>query len=146
MSVQLLWPVAGCERVTSPYGWRYHPVHKTRSFHTGIDIAAPAGSSVWAPLTGKIAAVFDAIRSGGGLTVVIRGSIGGREVQAGVCHLSRALVRVGDVVSAGAEIAKSGGIPGAYGSGSSTAPHVHLTVRIDGSRVDPQGDAISWRR
>ena len=41
---RLIWPVKG--RISSPYGWRIHPVYKNRQFHGGIDIAVPVGTSV----------------------------------------------------------------------------------------------------
>ncbi|NLA58603.1 MAG: LysM peptidoglycan-binding domain-containing protein, partial [Firmicutes bacterium] len=49
---RLIWPVKG--RVSSPYGWRIHPVYKTRQFHGGIDIAVPVGTSVKAAAAGKV--------------------------------------------------------------------------------------------
>lgn len=142
--MRLIWPMIDHERVTSPYGPRVHPVTRQRSYHTGIDIAAPVGTSVRAAFAGEIAAVWEDVTHGGGLTVLLRGTVVGQAVQIGYAHLSRALVRVGDVVAAGAEIARSGGQPGAYGAGRSTAPHLHITVRIDGERVDPQ--SLDWMR
>ena len=142
--MRMIWPMSDHKRVTSPYGPRVHPVTRQRSYHTGIDIAAPVGTSVRAAFPGAVTAVWEDITHGGGLTVILRGSLDGRAVQIGYAHLSRALVRIGDVVAAGVEIARSGGQPGAYGAGRSTAPHLHITVRIDGERVDPLGDEISW--
>ncbi|MFP5225071.1 MAG: murein hydrolase activator EnvC family protein, partial [Actinomycetota bacterium] len=48
----LVWPVSG--RITSPYGWRTHPIYKSRSFHTGIDIAAGSGVPVDAARSGRV--------------------------------------------------------------------------------------------
>lgn len=143
--MRLIWPVRDHERVTSPYGWRVHPVTRAASYHTGIDIAAPVGTPVRAAFAGTVSAVWEDLAHGGGLTVLLRGTVEGHAVQVGYAHLSRALVRVGDAVVAGSAIALSGGQPGAYGAGRSTAPHLHVTLRIDGERVDPLGDAIDWQ-
>ena len=52
--MRLIWPMIDHERVTSPYGPRVHPVTRQRSYHTGIDIAAPVGTSVRAAFTGTV--------------------------------------------------------------------------------------------
>lgn len=146
--MRLIWPMIGHERVTSPYGLRVHPVTRAVGWHAGIDIAAPVGTPVRAAFPGTVTAVWEDKAFGGGLTVLLCGTVDGHAVQVGYAHLSRALVRKGDSVPAGAELALSGGQPGTYGAGMSTAPHLHVTLRIDGERVDPLGDAgakIDWQ-
>lgn len=143
--MRLIWPMRDHKRVTSPYGLRTHPVTRAVSWHAGIDIAAPVGTPVRAALDGTVVSVWVDAAFGGGLTVLLRGTVDGHAVQVGYAHLSRALVRKGDAVPAGAELALSGGQPGAYGAGMSTAPHLHVTLRIDGERVDPLGEEIDWQ-
>src|SRR5690554_4535627 len=50
--VNYIWPVQG--KISSHYGWREHPVYKERSFHTGIDIAVPYGTPVYAAESGIV--------------------------------------------------------------------------------------------
>jgi murein DD-endopeptidase MepM/ murein hydrolase activator NlpD len=122
---RLVWPVRG--RLSSPYGWRVHPVYKNRQFHGGIDIAVPAGTNVKAAANGKV------IRSGYmgayGYGVVIDH---GRGVTTWYGHNSRLLVKVGEKVRQGQTIARSGT------SGVSTGPHVDFRIKVEGETVDPR--------
>lgn len=117
-------PVAG--RVSSPFGPRVHPIYRYRSMHTGLDLAAPAGTPVLAARDGL---VLSASLSGPfGLAVVIDH---GSSVATVVAHLSGALVRAGDRVKAGQEI----GLTGC--TGWCTGPHVHFEVWFGGAPQDP---------
>src|SRR6202022_3380040 len=97
----LLWPVPG--RISSGYGWRIHPIFRTREFHTGIDIAAPYGTSIQAAQDGMV--IYNGWMRGYGM-LVIRGHGGG--LAPTYSHLSAALVRVGDRVARGVVIARIG--------------------------------------
>jgi murein DD-endopeptidase MepM/ murein hydrolase activator NlpD len=124
---RFVWPVRG--RISSPYGWRVHPVYKNRQFHGGIDIVAPVGTSVRAAAAGKV------IRSGYmgafGYGVVIDH---GRGVTTWYGHNSRLSVKVGEKVKQGQVIARSGN------SGITTGPHVDFRIKVDGDTVNP----IKW--
>lgn len=124
---RFVWPVRG--RISSPYGWRVHPIYKNRQFHGGIDIVAPVGTSVRAAANGKV------IRSGYmgafGYGVVIDH---GRGVTTWYGHNSRLLVKVGEKVRQGQAIARSGN------TGVSTGPHVDFRIKVDGETVNP----IHW--
>ncbi|MGQ9779859.1 MAG: murein hydrolase activator EnvC family protein [Bacillota bacterium] len=121
---RMMWPVSG--RVTSGFGWRYHPVLKTNKFHTGIDIAVPTGTPVSAADTGVV--LIAGWRGGYGYLVAIDH---GRGLSTFYAHNSVLLVKEGDVVVKGQRIALSGN------TGLSTGPHLHFEVRVDGDPVNP---------
>jgi murein DD-endopeptidase MepM/ murein hydrolase activator NlpD len=119
-------PVKG--RMTSPYGYRIHPIYKVRKLHTGIDIAAPSGTAIKAAGDGLV--VF-AGRWGGYGNCVILDHGGGTATLYG--HCSRLAVANGGKVTQGQTIAYVGS------TGLSTGPHLHFEVRRDGHPVDPMG-------
>jgi len=113
-------------RITSPYGWRIHPVWGGRRFHTGVDIAAPTGTPIHACDDGRV--IFAGWRGATGKTVIIdHGS--GWSTSYG--HCSKIYVSVGEVVSAGQTIAAVGT------TGVSTGPHVHWMVYRNGRHINP---------
>lgn len=121
------WPVYG--PVTDPFGWRIHPVYGTESFHDGMDIGVPIGTPVQSEASGTVT------MAGwyGSYGISVRVDHGGGIVTQ-YSHLSKALVAVGEKVTAGEEIAYSGN------TGVSTGPHVHFMVIVNGSPTDP----ASW--
>jgi len=119
-----VWPTTG--PITSPYGWRIHPIYHYRSFHTGIDIGAPIGQNVLAARHGEIISV--GYMGAYGLTVIMDN---GNHFATVYAHLSRVYVRVGQDVSTRQVIAAVGN------TGWSTGPHLHFEVRIDGQHVNP---------
>ena len=120
----LKWPVSG--HITSPYGWRTHPIYKTRSFHTGIDIGSPAGTTIKAARHGEV--LYVGTREAYGLVVIIDH---GNSVATVYAHLSRAYVRAGQGVSTLGSI-------GAVGcTGWCTGPHLHFEVRVNGQHQNP---------
>jgi murein DD-endopeptidase MepM/ murein hydrolase activator NlpD len=121
---QLLWPAVG--PITSPFGWRIHPIFGTREFHTGIDIGAPYGATVSAADAGTVD--FAGTMSGYGNVVVIDHG-GGLATLYG--HLSAYRVSVGQSVARGAPIANVGC------TGWCTGAHLHFEVRLSGQPVDP---------
>jgi murein DD-endopeptidase MepM/ murein hydrolase activator NlpD len=123
----LKWPVSG--PITSPFGWRIHPIYHYRSFHTGIDIGVPTGTTVKAARYGKV--VFTGYDGAYGLIVIIDH---GNSLATVYAHLSRVFVRVGQRVGTLRSIAASGN------TGWSTGPHLHFEVRLQGTPVNP----ISW--
>lgn len=112
-------PVSG-GTITSKYGQR------SSGFHTGVDIAVPTGTPVYAAAAGT---VVKAGWSGGyGYLVVIDH---GNGYQTYYAHNSRLCVSVGQSVSKGQNIAYSGS------TGNSTGPHLHFEVRINGNTTNP---------
>ncbi|MEA2459992.1 MAG: hypothetical protein QOH90_169 [Actinomycetota bacterium] len=121
---QLAWPAAG--PVTSPFGWRTHPIFGDRRLHTGIDIGAPYGAPVWAADNGTV--TFAGVMSGYGNVIVIDHGGG---LSTTYNHLSAFTVGSGQSVGRGQQIGNVGC------SGYCTGPHLHFEVRINGTPVDP---------
>lgn len=113
-----MWPVASGGTITSPYGWRTHPISGSRNFHRGVDIATSFGTTIRAARGGTVVASTSS--TGYGRYVVIRHDNGYYTLYA---HNSRNLVSEGEAVSRGQAIAEVGQ------SGSATGNHVHFEVR-----------------
>ena len=120
------WPVSGIYTVTSPYGWRTHPINGKRELHTGVDIKAYMGTNILAAESGTV--IFSGNKSGYGYTVIIDHGGGISTLYA---HNSKLLVSVGETVSRAQVIAKAGS------TGYSTGPHCHFEVRVNGAHVNP---------
>ncbi len=118
------WPVNG--RVSSPYGYRIHPIFGTRKLHTGIDIAASSGTPIAAAGSGRV--ILAQTYGGYGRAVVIDHGGGLATLYA---HQSSMAVSVGERVERGETIGYVGC------SGSCTGPHLHFETRENGARVDP---------
>lgn len=112
---------------TSGFGWRNDPFTGTRTFHEGIDLAAPAGSAILAAAPGKI--VFSGINSNYGLMAEIDH---GQGIKTRYAHAQSFFVRSGDLVRAGQQIGLVGN------SGRSTGSHLHFEIRIHGIAQNPQ--------
>lgn len=120
------WPTPGHSRITSKYGWRIHPITKTKSMHTGIDIAAPRDSTIMAVASGTViyAAWYGAY---GNCTIIDHG--GGVTSMYG--HQNKLGVRKGDIVNKGNRIGYVGT------TGLSTGNHLHFEVRVGGNHTSP---------
>jgi murein DD-endopeptidase MepM/ murein hydrolase activator NlpD len=118
------WPVNG--RVTSPYGYRIHPIFGTKKLHTGIDIASGSGTPIAAAGSGRV--ILAETYGGYGRAVVIDHGGGLATLYA---HQSSIAVSVGQRVSRGDTIGYVGC------SGSCTGPHLHFETRENGAKVDP---------
>jgi murein DD-endopeptidase MepM/ murein hydrolase activator NlpD len=124
----LAWPTPASHRVTSGFGWRYHPILRTRRFHQGIDIGASAGSRIVAAAAGTV--IYSGYRGGYGNTVMIDHGNGLVTVYA---HQS------GTSVSSGARVKKGQTIGHVGSTGLSTGPHLHFETRVNGTARDPRG-------
>lgn len=117
-SSKIMWPLQGS--ISSGFGTR------DGRMHTGIDIAAPYGSSIRAASDGKV--IFNGWQDGYGKLVIIQHKNG---LQTYYAHNSEILVNVGQTVSAGQVIAKVGT------TGRTTGPHVHFEVRKNDNPDNP---------
>jgi murein DD-endopeptidase MepM/ murein hydrolase activator NlpD len=113
-------------RISSYYGERIHPIYKTRHIHTGIDIAAPEGTPVIATGNGTVTGIK--YKGGYGKQVVIRHS---DKYDTRYAHLSKILVKEGDVVNLGDTIGKVGS------TGLSTGNHLHYELIHQHNTIDP---------
>lgn len=113
------YPLPEVVPFSSSFGWRVHPVTGARRFHSGVDLAAPAGLSVQAAHSGTV--VFAGWRGGYGNAVIVRYPDEQYETLYG--HLSAILVRSGQIVSAKQTIGSVGS------TGLSTGPHLHFELR-----------------
>ncbi len=123
-STPSLWPVYGW--MTSRFGPRRSPFGGKARFHDGLDIAAPWGTTVKA--AGDAVVKYAGYKGGLGKTVILDHGFG---IQTVYGHNSKLLVKEGDTVGRGKQIAAVGN------TGHSTGPHLHFEVRVDGVAVDP---------
>ena len=126
LATPLGWPVAGT--ISSPYGYRNHPVREERRFHTGVDLSVPSGSEVKATADGIVS--FAGWTENSGIVVVVEH---GHGFSTAYAHNRKALARVGQRIARGDVIAMSGS------TGLSTGPHVHYEIWRDGRHADPAG-------
>ncbi|HLN90324.1 MAG TPA: M23 family metallopeptidase, partial [Patescibacteria group bacterium] len=94
LSTPFGWPAAGT--LSSPYGYRNHPVHEERKFHTGVDISVPSGSEVKATADGIVS--FAGWTTNSGIVVVAEH---GHGFSTAYAHNGKALVRVGQRIARG---------------------------------------------
>lgn len=123
----MAWPAPGHTRVTSEFGNRLHPTLKVNRFHAGMDIGAPSGSKVVAANNGT---VIKATYSGSYGNMVMIDHGGG--IVTLYAHNTKLLVKTGDKVTRGQQIAVSGA------TGRVTGPHVHFEVRVNGEYKNPR--------
>lgn len=121
-------PIAG--PITSPYGWRVHPIFKSRTFHSGIDIGGANNGAIQASNSGKV--IYAGWYGGYGKVVIIdHGMYNGAKVTTLYAHMNTWTVNVGQYVSRGQIIGREGT------TGYSTGPHLHFEVRVNGQTRNP---------
>lgn len=120
------WPAPSYTRISSPYGYRIHPIYKTKKFHSGVDMAAPGGTNILAAADGVVK--MAGWNGGYGNCIVIDHG-GGVSTLYG--HSQRLLVSKGQTVKKGQVIALVGT------TGASTGNHLHFEVLLNGKTTDP---------
>lgn len=123
------WPLSTGGTLTSNYGYRIHPISGVRKMHTGIDLAAPAGTPILAAESGTVSLVRKLGTGYGWYVVVSHGS----NISTLYAHMSSIIVSEGQAVSRGQKLG------GVGTTGSSTGNHLHFEVRVNGSHVSPWG-------
>jgi murein DD-endopeptidase MepM/ murein hydrolase activator NlpD len=122
-------PVPG--RITSTFGYRYHPILHITRLHAGVDFHAPTGTPVHAAAAGIVVRAQYMRGYGNTITIAHAG-----DLQTVYGHLSRIMVRTGQRVTKGEIIAASGA------TGLATGPHLHFEIRVHGVPVNPLGHGI----
>ena len=121
-------PIAG--RITSPFGYRTHPIFNSRTFHSGVDIGGQYRGVIRASNSGKV--IYTGWYGGYGKVVIIdHGSVNGKPTTTLYAHLDSISVSNGAYVSKGQVVGKEGT------TGYSTGPHLHFEVRVNGKPVNP---------
>lgn len=123
-------PVLG--ELTSPFGYREHPITGQRDFHTGADLAAPEGTPIGAAYPGEVVEVGESEVYGNYVTL-FHGGFATR-----YCHCAAITVREGMKLRQGETVALVGS------TGMSTGPHLHFELVIQGKNADPLCGAQGW--
>jgi murein DD-endopeptidase MepM/ murein hydrolase activator NlpD len=130
----MAWPLPASGRITSPFGWRTHPIFGNKRFHAGIDVGRPesgasiSGAQLVAAGDGEV--VRAEYRGGYGNTVMIDHGDGVVSLYA---HMSGFAVGAGEWVRKGETVGYVGS------TGYSSGPHLHFEIRVNGTPVDPMG-------
>ena len=112
--------------ISSPYGYRVHPITKRWTMHRGIDIAAPIGTHVYAISSGEV--IMARKNGSAGNEIRIKH---GNGIESRYLHMYQRTVNVGDKV-------KTGQLIGTVGdTGRVTGPHLHLELKVRGKTVNP---------
>ena len=128
------WPV-NWPNITSPFGWRIHPVYNTKKFHSGIDIGGSYGTAIMAAGAGVVIYTAKPVQghntggSGYGNYCIIDHG-GGYTTLYG--HMRNVYVKTGQKVKSRQKIGEMGS------TGTSTGAHLHFEVRKSGSPVNPE--------
>ena len=128
-SIPAIQPVSNknLKRMASGYGYRIHPIYKTRKMHAGMDFSAKTGTEIYATGNGTIKKVRRS-KKGYGNYVEINHGYGYKTLYA---HMSKFIVKQGQKVKRGELIGYVGN------TGTSVAPHLHYEVIKNGKKIDP---------
>ena len=114
--------------ISSPYGYRIHPITNKEAFHSGIDIAAPIGTHVHSMADGIV--IYAKPNGLSGNEIKIQH---GKGAYTRYMHMDKRCVNMGDIV-------KKGQVIGTVGNtGRSTGPHLHFELIIDGKTINGMG-------
>ena len=128
-AIPAIQPIANkdLKRIASGYGYRIHPIYKTRKLHTGMDFTAPQGTPIYATGDGTIEKVRRSKR-GYGNHIIIDHGFGYQTLYA---HMTKSIVNRRQKV-------KRGEIIGYVGNtGTSVAPHLHYEVIRNKRKINP---------
>jgi murein DD-endopeptidase MepM/ murein hydrolase activator NlpD len=127
-STGFIKPISG--PITSPFGYRIHPIFKSRIYHSGIDIGGPNRGAIKASNDGRV--IFAGWYGGYGKVVILdHGVINGKPITTLYGHMSQISVSNGQNVKKGQKIGLEGS------TGYSTGPHCHFEVRVNGKPTNP---------
>jgi murein DD-endopeptidase MepM/ murein hydrolase activator NlpD len=120
------WPAKG--RISGVYGSQRILNGQPRRPHFGVDVAAPVGTSVYAPADGVVTLVHPDMYFSGGTLIIDHG----HGLSSSFLHLSKVLVKVGQAVKQGDVIAEIGA------TGRVTGAHLDWRMNLFTTRIDPQ--------
>jgi murein DD-endopeptidase MepM/ murein hydrolase activator NlpD len=139
---QASFPVENFQAYTSGFGYRIHPVTGGRSFHEGLDLAAPLGSYIRSWWGGKVIALSDHSACGTMITIQsgnwthtychLMGTV--ENTAQGLALIDRnggIFLQQGQVIPSGARIGRVGM------TGRTTGPHLHWVLKYNGQLIDP---------
>lgn len=115
-----------CGKISSGFGYRYHPITGQLDFHKGIDIAADYQTSILAAINGKVIKVGEDSSAGKYITLSH-----GNGLYSKYMHCSAIVAKEGTQIREGEVIAKVGS------TGMSTGNHLHFQMEKDGIVFDP---------
>lgn len=122
----MIWPIPASNRITSYFGYRKAPAKGASTYHKGIDVGAPTGTTVIAAIAGTVTKAT--YNSTSGYYVVIDH---GNGVETKYLHASKLLVKAGQYVERGQPVIKVGS------TGVSTGAHLHFGLFVNGVAVNP---------
>jgi murein DD-endopeptidase MepM/ murein hydrolase activator NlpD len=127
----LNWPMVG-GYITSPYGYRVHPIYGYYSLHNGIDLGGGCNVPLPAAAGGRVVSTYYSSTYGNRVIIYV-GRVNGKNLTIIYNHLTSDVVSPGQRVSRGQVVGYSGT------TGWSTACHLHFIVMVNGATVDPMG-------
>lgn len=122
-------PLKGDFRISSPYGYRIHPLSGEKKFHSGVDLAVELATPVYSAGSGTI--IFAGRKGGYGRCVIVQHSYGYTSIYA---HLSAYYTQKGEKVQQGQVIGFVGS------TGKSTGNHLHFEIRKNNRAINPTYD------
>jgi len=130
--VKIIDSIGIAPNISSPFGWRIHPVTRKKSYHQGVDIDLPLHTKIYSTMSGTVTSVKyttkETYGEGYGNYIVVRNKLGFETVYA---HLSAIYVKQGQEVTKGQLVANLGR------TGNATGPCLHYEVLQGGERKDP---------
>ena len=122
-------------KITSPYGWRLHPILKTRRHHNGCDYAMAVGSPLYSIAKGTVIYAgpskikqADGEPGGGGYIVKIRHKVNGEWITSAYMHLKKGSIKAAGIAK-GMKVLEGQKIGESGNTGESTGPHLHFEIQ-----------------
>jgi hypothetical protein len=117
-------------RITSPFGWRVHPITGARRLHAGVDMVDRAGTPIVAPEDGVILESRQSTAAGGGFGYYVK-------LEGSAVHTFAHMI-AGSLTKKKGERVRRGEVLGRMGTtGASTGVHLHWEVHVKGKPIDP---------
>lgn len=145
-----LWPIPNYTNISSPFGKRFSPTAGASSYHSGIDIPAPEGTTLYAIADSQV--IFASWGAGGGYTITLQ-LTDYPNIKVSYCHVSPIMyVKKDDIIYKGTAIGTVGP-KNVYGinnnpykddngnptNGATTGCHLHFAIKDNNVNVDPLG-------